>query len=113
MAAYHALSAMANNPNPGSSSLSIRGAATAPSRVVANALRGAGISARTQGMDVDGGGVARGGDRPRGGVERRKRASGPLDQVGFVWFLLTDDSGDARGRQRSPASFHLAAPFSV
>ncbi|OXG15845.1 nuclear RNA export factor 1/2 [Cryptococcus neoformans Tu259-1] len=82
MAAYHALSAMANNPNPGSSSLSIRGAATAPSRVVANALRGAGISARTQGMDVDGGGVARGGDRPRGGVERRKRASGPLDQTG-------------------------------
>lgn len=74
----HALAAMANNPP--ASSISIRGAAAAPARVVANALRGAGISARSQGMDVDGGG-ARGGDRPRG-IERRKRSSGPLDQVG-------------------------------
>lgn len=78
MAAYHALSAMAN-PNS-SSSLSIRGAASAPSRVVASALRGAGISARSHGMDVDvdgDRGVVR-----RGAPPRRARPSGPLDQVG-------------------------------
>nr|KIR88407.1 nuclear RNA export factor 1/2 [Cryptococcus tetragattii IND107] len=78
MAAYHALSAMAN-PNS-SSSLSIRGAASAPSRVVASALRGAGISARSHGMDVDvdgDRGVVR-----RGAPPRRARPSGPLDQTG-------------------------------
>lgn len=79
MAAYHALSAMAN---PNSPSLSIRGAASAPARVVASALRGAGISARSHGMDVDvdgDRGVVR-----RGAPPRRARPSGPLDQVGAL-----------------------------
>lgn len=87
MAAYHALTAMAENPNS-SSSLSIRGAASAPSRVVASALRGAGISARSaHGMDVDvdgDRGVVR-----RGAPARRARPSGPLDQVGASAFTAS------------------------
>ncbi|ODO05700.1 hypothetical protein I350_04760 [Cryptococcus amylolentus CBS 6273] len=73
---------MANNQSGPSSSLSIRGAAAGgpASRVVANALRGAGISrsSAAQGMDIDGG-VQRG---PGRGAARRGRSSGPLDQTG-------------------------------
>lgn len=103
MAAYHALSAMAN---PNSPSLSIRGAASAPARVVASALRGAGISARSHGMDVDvdgDRGVVR-----RGAPPRRARPSGPLDQVGAL--LLSRVSAASAASAASPeltTAYHL------
>lgn len=93
---------MTDNSNP-SSSLSIRGAASAPSRVVASALRGAGISARSaHGMDVDVDGD-RGVVRRGAPASRRVRPSGPLDQVSaFVASIVLTTVHRQTGRHRPP-----------